>query len=267
MAGRHTQIDCVCGPLLCALTAPRFCRNPRCGSTHASRSKTRLGSPSLGEAHLGSDEETRTVDGGSATWGVKQSFRNYIAMPFVHGSTTLTAPATQNEDGTFTFTNATGEVTGDKATIAFAGGVNFAGHDIGEGPVLEIGISNIRVDIDGTSGSIVADLASREFINTTTRGEMKQYDDVRLVDLNLTDAPMTVSEDVVSVDGATAELTAAGEEAFGGFYVAFGFRVNRPGRGVVGAAEDLSARELNRPMFEGGPSVPVTSGATGQGCR
>ncbi len=154
-----------------------------------------------------------TVADGTLDWGVKQSFRNYIKSPVAHGSITLSGGATENADGTFRFPSATGSVDADANTadLAFAGKVQFTGHDSGSGPLLFLSIEDIRVKLTGTGGELVADVVSKSL----SSGENTTYDDVHLASLGAVDL---TGGDPVTGAGIAATLTEPGAPAFAGFY-------------------------------------------------
>lgn len=54
-----------------------------------------------------------TASDGTLTWGVKQSFRSYIAGPIANGEITTGSGASQLSSGEFEFTSATGTVEDD----------------------------------------------------------------------------------------------------------------------------------------------------------
>ena len=151
-------------------------------STHEGDSRARRALRSLtayvGAAALGAsltvaaapaamaDEAPVSLDGGSATWGVKQSFRNYIGGPIAGGEITASDGAGVNDDGTFDFPTVDGSVSKEDASgeVSFGGRVVFAGHDYGQGAVLEVHVADPRVEFDGDgSATVYADVTSREF--------------------------------------------------------------------------------------------------------
>ncbi|SDT71434.1 HtaA domain-containing protein [Jiangella sp. DSM 45060] len=162
------------------------------------------------------DEEPPT-GAGTLDWGVKASFRNYITGPIAHGSIEVRDPATRNEDGTFRFADGTGTGTAEEAELTFAGEVYFSGHDAGSGPLLELTVTDPRVVVaSATDGVLVADVVSKSLES----GELVTYDDVEFATLDFTDHPITVTDGVATASGVPAALTAAGAEAFAGFYAA-----------------------------------------------
>nr|WP_246400976.1 HtaA domain-containing protein [Jiangella mangrovi] len=150
-------------------------------------------------------------------WGVKASFRSYITGPIAHGSIEVREPATQNDDGTYRFNDGTGTGSASEAALSFGGEVYFSGHDMGAGPLLELTITDPRVTVSSaTAGVLVADVVSKSL----SSGELVTYDDVEFAELDFAEHPVTVTDGVASATGVPAALTAAGAEAFAGFYAA-----------------------------------------------
>jgi len=135
------------------------------------------------------------VTGGDADWGVKESYRDYVTGPIAGGEITLIDPATENADGTYHFPDASGTFTAETCAIdaAFAGGVNFYGHDG-------------QMDLD------VADLSV-----TSADGALALYSGgTHIADVAVTE--LAVTDGQIIVDGAAAAVAADGVDFFGGFY-------------------------------------------------
>jgi LPXTG-motif cell wall-anchored protein len=182
------------------------------------------------------------VSGGHLDWGLKQSFRNYISGPIAHGAITASEGATRNADGTFRFADATGaaDADADTATLAFAGKVEFSGHDSGSGPLLYLTITDVRVTLTGSGGTLVADVASKSL----SSGQVVNYDDVEFA--SLADTDVTATGDTLAASGVGATLTEAGVPAFADFYPA----------GTALDPLSFSVTEAPAPVFE--PSVSVS---------
>jgi Htaa protein len=156
--------------------------------------------------------QASTVSGGYLDWGVKQSFRGYIAGPIAHGTITTSDGATKNADGTFRFpagTPGTVDAGADTADLAFTGKVEFTGHD----GLLHMTIEDIRLSLTGSGGTLVADVVSKSL----SSGELTTYDDVEFATLADTDLTGT---DTVTGTNLGATLTDDGSPAFAGFYPA-----------------------------------------------
>ncbi|WP_436794259.1 HtaA domain-containing protein [Actinospongicola halichondriae] len=155
------------------------------------------------------------VDGdGALDWGVKASFRNYIENGPAAGTVETVDPAERNEDGTFRFELDAGLdfVDVDDVFAPFAGGVHFSGH----AGSLDLVITEPRVDVDGTTGTLVVDAVSKELESP----ESQTFDDVVLATLDLRDVTPTADDDRVRYADIPATLTEDGADAFGGFYEA-----------------------------------------------
>ncbi|MEU9847134.1 HtaA domain-containing protein [Streptomyces sp. NPDC047985] len=151
---------------------------------------------------------TSALKDGTLEWGVKASFRKYLASPFSGGKITVKDGATQAPDnGVFTFVN--GKGTYDTAThataTAFEGGVNFYAHE----GALDITLSDVKLFTTRTGGAITADV-------TTAQGTR---DDVEFASLDLTGVKPGQGEGGAMVfTDIPATLTKAGSEAFDGQY-------------------------------------------------
>ncbi|MCM3662590.1 HtaA domain-containing protein [Georgenia satyanarayanai] len=150
---------------------------------------------------------------GSLTWGVKQSFRDYITGSIAHGSVTVTAPASETAGG-YVFGDGRGNGDATDGTAHFGGEVAFAGHEIGGTSQLQMTVTDPSVVIEGGEGYLVADVASRSL-----QGDgVVDYPRVRLAELDL-DAVQVAGGRLVGTD-VPASLTAAGVPAFADFYKA-----------------------------------------------
>lgn len=159
------------------------------------------------------------LTGGDSDWGVKLSFRNYIAGPIAHGDITVLDGATRNADGTFSFPVTAGSWDGDtrEGEVTLGGGVRFRGHETPAGSgnhLLFLEIGNVRIVLDGDAGTLYADVVSKSL----SSGELEEFPGVDLAALNLTGVSPAVSGDVLTWAGVPAVLTENGAPAFAGFY-------------------------------------------------
>ncbi|GAA2804511.1 HtaA domain-containing protein [Streptomyces showdoensis] len=153
---------------------------------------------------------------GTLDWGIKESFRSYLAKPFAKGRTTVDGGARQAPDhGIFTFVDGSGTYdTGSHATAnSFKGGVRFEAHD----GALDIRISDVRLSTKGAAaptGEITADVVAKEKDGTfTTR------DDIPFAALDMTGVrPGGGTGGAMVFTGIPAKLTKEGAAAFAGFY-------------------------------------------------
>lgn len=157
----------------------------------------------------------RPVEGGSLDWGVRQSFRTYITGSIAKGSITTADGATKNSNGTFRFPGvATGTADPGAETIdaTFSGSVHFTGH----GGLLDMTMDDIRIARDGDNGVLVADVVTLPLDET----EPVTYDDVAFADLDFSAVASTGPAAHPTWTAVPVTLSAAGAEAFAGFYVA-----------------------------------------------
>jgi hypothetical protein len=165
-------------------------------------------------------EGPQHVVDGDLDWGVRQSFRTYITGPIAHGAIAVEDGAVTDEDGTFGFPATDGTVDGDAIEAAFGGAVHFTGH-VGMGtpagvPALDVRVSDIRVAVDGQSGTLVADVVSRGL----SSGSLVTYDDVELATLDLSAVSPAPVEGGLRWADVPATLTEEGVPAFADFYPA-----------------------------------------------
>ena len=170
-----------------------------------------------------SADETVPLSGGSAAWGVKQSFRNYISGPIAHGGYEASNGATVLADGTVDFPTAGGAISKEDASgeVSFAGTVVFSGHDYGQGPVLEVRVSDPRVVFDGDAATVYADVTSRDFGGANPNlppGALVEYGEVAVTEL--TGAELTVEGEEIGFTSAAGTLHADAVEPFANFYAA-----------------------------------------------
>lgn len=167
-----------------------------------------------------------TVTSATFEWGVKASFRSYIANKMFKGKMTMLGTVVQGDDnGPFTWSSGTGtgNVDGSAANVAFgtANGVHFQSHAMGSGAdasyALDMKFTNPRIVVDGAkSGKVHFDVVGRKFESMASVGELFELKNVEMLDLALTSPE--VKGQTVTFAGAPAKLTAEGAKAFGGFY-------------------------------------------------
>ncbi|MGK5639089.1 HtaA domain-containing protein [Streptomyces sp. URMC 126] len=119
---------------------------------------------------------------GALTWGIKESFRQYVTGDEADGTIRVADGAEQaDKNGPFTFSGGKGTYDREKHTFttAFNGSVRFLGHAKGEGKKkhwrLDLKLSDLKVTGDGKKGRVTADV--------TTSGKTRQ--DVTLATLDL----------------------------------------------------------------------------------
>ncbi|MGK5547621.1 HtaA domain-containing protein, partial [Streptomyces sp. URMC 127] len=140
-------------------------------------------------------------------WGVKKSFREYIVNGPADGKVELSGGAVKSGDG-YRFGKDKGEGKFDAATstldAAFNGQVRFTGHD-GQ---LDLTFSKFKVHASGTTGTLTADVTTKDpKAGTATKT-------VQLADLTLPVDALKAKDGVVHLQGVTAKMTEDGAKAF-----------------------------------------------------
>lgn len=148
-----------------------------------------------------------TITAANLNWGLRSSFRNYIAGGIANGGWNLTGVSYASS--TFNWSQGSGTFDQGKGSISFPGSINFYGHE----GVLDITLSDIRIDIKDNQGTLYAHVVS-----SNMEGVKKNFGTVAFADLDLTG--LSVTETAISVEKAPATLTVAGHEAFAEFYKA-----------------------------------------------
>ncbi|KRB78092.1 hypothetical protein ASE01_08000 [Nocardioides sp. Root190] len=165
----------------------------------------------------------REIDGGTLTWGVKQSFRDYVVGPIAHGSVTVEDGAVRNQDGTFTFAVAGGwsDPAAGTAEVQLDGSVTFAGHDGPPtcapeySPCLQLTVSDPVLRLDDDGAVLVADVTSKD----EASHQLVEYPGVELADVDAATGWKLVG-DRITAGPLPATLTSSGAGAFAGFYAA-----------------------------------------------
>lgn len=143
----------------------------------------------------------RAVSGATLQWGVKESFRSYITGPIAKGEI---SGGWSSGSGAYSTEN-------DRGRASFGGSVHYTGH----GGLLDVTLSNPRVQITGAhTASVILNVQSRGFNGSA---------DVNATGVVFATLALPAADsagDSIAWNGAAATLTAAGAEAFAGFYAA-----------------------------------------------
>lgn len=161
----------------------------------------------------------RTVQGGRLDWGIKSSFQSYVTGPIASGSWSLTGGAATVGGSQFRFHSATGSYDPDTGalTSGFSGGVHFTGHRKPDGGnELDLTISRPTVRISGGSGTLHADMVSKE----RGTGKVSNRSQVPLASLDLGGIDMKGGSTPIALTDVPATLTSQGASAFAGYYTA-----------------------------------------------
>ncbi|NEB38550.1 HtaA domain-containing protein [Streptomyces sp. SID14515] len=160
---------------------------------------------------------SRTVQGGRLDWGIKSSFQSYVTGPIANGSWNLTGGAATVGGSQFRFHSATGSYDPDTGAFSsgFSGGVHFTGHTKADGSnELDLTISRPTVRIDGGSGTLFADMVSKE----RGTGKVSNRSQVPLAKLGLGGINMKGGSTPIALTNIPTTLTAEGASAFAGYY-------------------------------------------------
>ncbi|MFE7354522.1 HtaA domain-containing protein [Streptomyces sp. NPDC057543] len=154
---------------------------------------------------------------GTLDWGVKKSFRTYVTGPIAHGKVETTAGATASGDG-YRFPDATGHFDAGKQTLdaGFDGKVRFLGHEENGAYTLDLSLTDVKIQVNGTKGRLIADVSTkdRETKKVTT------YTGLAVADLKLPKGALAARNGAVTLSSVPTTLTADGTRAFGGMYQA-----------------------------------------------
>jgi len=163
------------------------------------------------------------VAGATLDWGIKASFRNYIAGPIAHGKWTVDGGVSAATP--FAWSGGTGAANTAASTgsVGYPGSVHFQGHEAFGGIpagsyALDLTVSNVRVQrTSATAAALVVDTVSNSIstptVFATTTG-------VTLATVDLAAATNASTATAVAYTGAPTVLTAEGAAAFAAFYTA-----------------------------------------------
>ncbi len=158
---------------------------------------------------------------GTLNWGVKERFRKYVVGPIAHGKVETSEGATASGDG-YRFGKATGRVDADKKTLnaAFQGKVRFLGHETAGEYELDLSLSNLKVDVKGTGGKLLADVSTKPRpTEADPKPKVKLLTGVPFADLKVPADALAAKDGIVNLKGVPATLTEEGSKAFSGMYL------------------------------------------------
>lgn len=141
----------------------------------------------------------RSVSGASIEWGVKESFRTYITGSTANGEI---SGGWGTGSGAYSTEN-------DRGRVSFGGSIHYTGH----GGLLDVTLSNPRIQVTGPGSALL-------ILNVQSLGLGGEpgVNANGVVFANLSLPTASESANRISWNGASATLTAAGAEAFAGFY-------------------------------------------------
>lgn len=174
------------------------------GSSGASASSS-AAAPSSGTAQDNQSGAT-TVEHGNVsaanlTWGVKSSFRNYIAGGIAKGHWDLDGTAYSN--GNFTWSNGFGNYENGQGSVSFPGSLRFTGHH----GLLDLKISGVKLVFANGQGKLMATVTSNNM-----DGVAQQFGEIEFATVDI--SSLTVEGGKISLNGAAVTLSKAGSLAF-----------------------------------------------------
>ncbi|MFE1610668.1 HtaA domain-containing protein [Streptomyces albidoflavus] len=146
----------------------------------------------------GAGQEPGQVAKGTLAWGVKESFRRYIATG---GSAAVAGGAKDNGNGyDFPYAKADLDADARKLSASFGGSVRFTYPSHG----IDMKFSDVKVEAAGNKGTLSVDV-------TTPQGT---EDDVAFATLDLSGVSYEAKDDVVRLEEVPAAFTADGAAVF-----------------------------------------------------
>lgn len=125
------------------------------------------------------------ITDGTFDWAIKESFQNYLVGKIAKGKMELDEGVKRSDSTkvfTFPVNAAKSKLEGkSSATIALDGKVHFTGHDHGTGPMLDMTLYDLKVEVIGDTLTLYTDYDSRAFVNMSTKGDMLHGDDEPMV--------------------------------------------------------------------------------------
>lgn len=162
------------------------------------------------------------ITDGTFDWAIKESFQNYLVGKIAKGKIELDEGVKRSDSTkvfTFPVNAAKSKLEGkSSATIALDGKVHFTGHDHGTGPILDMTLYDLKVEVIGDTLTLYTDYDSRAFVNMSTKGDMVHGDDEPMVRVKLDKAPDFSKSGAFSATAKKVFLTKTGVDVWGGFY-------------------------------------------------
>ena len=162
------------------------------------------------------------ITDGTFDWAIKESFQNYLVGKIAKGKMELDEGVKRSDSTkvfTFPVNAAKSKLEGkSSATIALDGKVHFTGHDHGTGPILDMTLYDLKVEVIGDTLTLYTDYDSRAFVNMSTKGDMLHGDDEPMVRVKLDKAPDFSKSGAFSATAKKVFLTKTGVDVWGGFY-------------------------------------------------
>ncbi|MFF1915293.1 HtaA domain-containing protein [Streptomyces sp. NPDC058239] len=184
-------------------------------TTEPTGKPTSTASPSATVTDRPAAADQGAIVDGTLDWGVKKSFRTYVTGPIAHGKVETTAGAGTSGDG-YRFPDATGHFDADRQTLNadFDGKVRFLGHEENGAYTLDLSLTGMEIQVNGTKGTLIADVSTKD----RETKKVSTYTGLAVADLKLPTGELAAKDGVVTLSAVPATLTADGTKAFGGMY-------------------------------------------------
>lgn len=156
------------------------------------------------------DPHKKRVTAGNLSWGLRSSFTTYIRSSVAHGGWNLVGASWDGSSFNFGATGGLYNTSTKSGTIYYGGAVHFYGHD----GILDLKISNPALVIKGNSGSLYMDV-----LGSDMSGKKFNLGRVHFANVGFANG-LSATDNALSFQGASVNLTAEGAKAFAGFYKA-----------------------------------------------
>ena len=150
---------------------------------------------------------SQVIQNATMNWGLKKSFRDYLAKPAVGSRIETTNGLARNADGTFKWSAGTGTYQNGSGTINFPGTLHITGHH----GKLDMTFTNVRLQLNGREGKLILDGSSLDM-----QGNNHVFKDTEFATVDT--SSVRVNGSTLTLNNAAVTLTPAGAQAFSGFY-------------------------------------------------
>ena len=150
---------------------------------------------------------SQVVQNATMNWGLKKSFRDYLAKPAVGSRIETTNGLARNADGTFKWSAGTGTYQNGSGTINFPGTLHITGHH----GKLDMTFTNVRLQLNGREGKLILDGSSLDM-----QGNNHVFKDTEFATVDT--SSVRVNGSTLTLNNAAVTLTPVGAQAFSGFY-------------------------------------------------
>lgn len=155
------------------------------------------------------DPTKQRITGGSLAWGVRASFNNYIRGSIAHGGWDLNGISWDGANFNWPATGGVYNTATKSGTIYYGGSVHYHGHD----GILDLTLANPTLVINGNSGALYLSVTGSDM-------QGKKFNLGRVHFANVGFGGAYVANGQLQLSNASVSLTAAGAQAFVGFYKA-----------------------------------------------